>query len=234
MKSYIWTLPTRLFHWLLAIGFAAAFILGENDDLRNWHFTFGALVGGLLVFRLLFGFFGPRYSRFRDFPMGIRHQTAYLKSFLSKENAYAGHNPMASLVMFAIIIVGILTSLSGFILYRLEAGTCVLSLDPELVEGVHKTLAPTFLVLVILHLAGLAAELLFHAKNGTLKSMFSGYKNLQAEPARLSTYHKIFAVLWFLVPFYMAFLANNLPVTAEQENETEAYEEGGQEEEEDE
>jgi cytochrome b561 len=26
---YIWTLPNRIFHWLLATGFAAAYILGD-------------------------------------------------------------------------------------------------------------------------------------------------------------------------------------------------------------
>lgn len=67
MKTYIWSLPTRLFHWLLAIGFTVAYILGDFDNLENWHFAFGAFVGSLIFFRLFFGLVGPEYSNFKDF-----------------------------------------------------------------------------------------------------------------------------------------------------------------------
>jgi len=67
MKSYIWTLPTRVFHWSLAIGFTTAYILGDFDKFENLHFAFGAFVGTLILFRIVFGIFGPRYSNFKDF-----------------------------------------------------------------------------------------------------------------------------------------------------------------------
>ena len=48
MKTLIWALPTRLFHWLLAISFAFAYILGHFDDFIRFHFAFGALIGTLV------------------------------------------------------------------------------------------------------------------------------------------------------------------------------------------
>lgn len=45
-RTLVWDLPTRLFHWLFAIGFAAAYLLGEADDRLGWHSYFGYLVAG--------------------------------------------------------------------------------------------------------------------------------------------------------------------------------------------
>ena len=107
MKSYIWTLPTRLFHWLLAIGFVIAYLLPDFKDFRSYHFAFGAFVGVLLFLRLLLGLFGPKYSHFRDFPIGIGCQFEFMQTFFSKTKVYAGHNPVASLVMLLIFLLGI-------------------------------------------------------------------------------------------------------------------------------
>lgn len=44
----IWDLPTRIFHCLFAIAFAAAWLLGEEEGWLGWHGYFGYLVGGLI------------------------------------------------------------------------------------------------------------------------------------------------------------------------------------------
>ena len=44
MKTFIWSVPIRIFHWLLVIGFATAYILGDQVITANWHFAFGAFV----------------------------------------------------------------------------------------------------------------------------------------------------------------------------------------------
>ena len=62
----IWGLPTRLFHWLLAlcvIGLVASAKLG----LMDWHFRLGYAMLALLLFRLLWGLLGGRWSRFSSF-----------------------------------------------------------------------------------------------------------------------------------------------------------------------
>jgi cytochrome b len=74
----VWDPLVRLFHWTLFVSFCAAwFTEGELfEDLQDrlsgeWlqlvHIWAGYTIAGLLVFRLLWGFVGPRYARFSDF-----------------------------------------------------------------------------------------------------------------------------------------------------------------------
>lgn len=222
MKTYIWTVPTRVFHWLLAVGFTVAFILGDFDNLSNLHFAFGAFVGALLFFRILFGLFGPTYSTFRDFPIGLKSQREFINSFFSKGKIYAGHNPAASVIMLSILFVGIICSISGYFLYANENNVLNIGINKDALEELHEITANLFLILVVIHLLGILAETLFHKKTGTLQSIFTGYKNIETKNAKLNSFHKIFMVLWLIVPFYVSYLAYGLPANSkEHENKIE-------------
>lgn len=211
MKTYIWALPTRIFHWLLVIGFAAAFLLGDAESQRNLHYAFGAFVGTLIFFRLLYGFFGPAYSRFKDFPVGLKSQIEFFRTYFSKTKTYPGHNPAASVVMLFIFLIGLFTGISGYLMYATENGLITMNINDEFLEEAHEILANLFLILVGLHLLGTLGDFIFHRKTGTLKSIFTGYKNIEAQNTRLSSYHKVFIVLWFVIPFYVFYLAYGLP-----------------------
>lgn len=210
MKTYIWALPTRIFHWLLAIGFTAAYLLGDAESQRNLHYAFGAFVGALIFFRLIYGLIGPSYSNFKDFPIGFKHQAEFIKTYFSKTKSYAGHNPLASIVMIFIFLTGLITGISGYLLYGTENGGITLGLNEELLEGTHEILANLFLVLVGLHLLGTLGDFLFHRKTGTLKSIFTGYKNVEGQNTRLNWFQKAFIVFWFTIPFLAFYLAYGL------------------------
>ncbi|HAQ38392.1 MAG TPA: cytochrome B [Saprospirales bacterium] len=210
MKTYIWALPTRIFHWLLVIGFTAAYLLGDADDFRNVHYAFGALVGTLVFFRLIYGLIGPGYSNFKDFPIAFKNQVDFFKNYFSKTHSYTGHNPAASMVMILIFFIGLLTGVSGFLLYNIEKGTISLSLNEEFFEESHEILANLFLLLVGLHLLGILSDFIFHRKTGTLKSIFTGFKNVNAKNTSLNSVHKVFFVLWILISLFVSFLAYGL------------------------
>ncbi len=220
MRTYIWTIPTRVFHWLLAIGFATTYILGEFDDLGNLHFAFGAFVGTLIFFRLIFGLVGPRYSNFKDFQIGFNNQRTFISTYFLKEEKYAGHNPAASVIMLSILLVGIFCSISGYLLYANENTAFNVGINEDFLEESHGVLAITFLVLVIIHLSGILADTIFHSKTGTILSIFTGYKNIEAENTRLNVFHKTFALLWLIIPFFLFYFAYGLPVNKEN-NKTE-------------
>ncbi len=59
----VWDLPLRLWHWLLAILVVVAWFTPTAYDRA--HRLVGYAVIGLLVFRLVWGFGGSRYSQFR-------------------------------------------------------------------------------------------------------------------------------------------------------------------------
>lgn len=225
MRSYIWTLPTRIFHWLLVIGFTTAYILGDIDNFENLHFAFGAFVGALVIFRLLFGLFGPIYSRFTDFPMGLKNQMEFFKTYFSKTKFYVGHNPTASVVMLLILLTGLICGISGYLLYAAENNILNIGMNEEFLEESHEVLANLFLVLVVLHLLGILADTLFHGKIGTLQSIFTGYKNIDANNTKLNSFQRAFIILWFIVPFYIFYLAYNLQInTKDKESNAEETE----------
>lgn len=219
MKTLIWPLPTRIFHWMLAIGFTAAYILGDQDDLRNLHFAFGALVGSLLVLRILYGLFGPRYSRFVDFPISVSKIKLQFEAMVKRNNPFNGHNPLASIVMIGIMITGILCSFSGYLLYTENNGIPLIAANEDVFEEMHEVMANVFLGLVIAHLAGIFADAMLHPKSGTFLSIFTGFKNVEDENVKLNGFQKAFAVVWLLVPFILFYWAFNLPNEKSQEKE---------------
>ena len=226
MKTYIWSLPTRLFHWLLAIGFTVAYILGDFDNLENWHFAFGALVGALIFFRLLFGLFGPKYSNFKDFPIALKNQKEFIRSYFSKSKTYVGHNPVASVVMLLILIIGILCSISGYLLYAAENNVLSSGINEGLLEESHEFLANIFLVLVGIHLFGVLSDTLFHRKTGTIQSIFTGNKNIESKNIHLNGFHITFSLLWFIIPaivFYLAYGLQNNETKKENRIESREY-----------
>lgn len=70
-KSYIWTLPTRVFHAFFAIFILFAF-LSDEDNLLQYHAIIGYAIFILLFFRVIWGFIGPSHSKFKEFPLGKR------------------------------------------------------------------------------------------------------------------------------------------------------------------
>ena len=221
MKTKIWSLTTRISHWLLAIGFTVAYITGENEWKMNYHYAFGALVGGILFFRILYGIIGPKYSNFKDFPMGVSQQIDFIKNYFSKNHTYVGHNPLASLVMFSMMFAGIFTAFTGYLWATESAHFLGFTFTEEMVEEGHEIGAKLFLILVFAHLAGIFFDTIFHRKTGTLGSIFTGYKNVQAETVKTNAFHKIVSILWLVVPMVLFYLAFGLPVNEREKNESE-------------
>jgi cytochrome b len=99
----IWDLPTRLFHWLLAGCFFGLVVTGSmGGNAMVWHFRLGYAVFTLLLFRLVWGFVGGRWSRFSAFVYAPRTIVAYLGGQGRPEHT-AGHNPLGALSVFAML-----------------------------------------------------------------------------------------------------------------------------------
>ena len=68
MTLRVWDLPTRCFHWALAVAVSALVITGHvGGNALVWHMRLGLAVLVLLSFRLLWGVIGGRWSRFSAF-----------------------------------------------------------------------------------------------------------------------------------------------------------------------
>src|SRR5271165_3421352 len=62
----VWDVPIRLFHWLIAALVAAAYVTWRLSWMV-WHGRIGDALLALLLFRLLWGFFGSETARFSRF-----------------------------------------------------------------------------------------------------------------------------------------------------------------------
>lgn len=101
----IWDLPTRLFHWALALCVVGLFVTGKlGGNYLEWHFLLGFAVFTLLLFRLVWGFIGGRWSRFASFIYAPATVLRYLRGQgdLSHE---LGHNPLGAGSVFAMLLV---------------------------------------------------------------------------------------------------------------------------------
>src|ERR1700761_874199 len=94
----VWDLPLRIFHWLFAASILAAWGTAKlGFAWMQWHFWIGYEVMGLIVFRLVWGFVGPRHSRFSNFLTGPAAVARYLRGFWSHASEVpVGHNPLGA------------------------------------------------------------------------------------------------------------------------------------------
>ena len=63
----VWDFPVRVFHWLLVISFAGAWLTSESEAQQMIHYAFGYSACALVVFRIVWGVVGTRYARFGQF-----------------------------------------------------------------------------------------------------------------------------------------------------------------------
>lgn len=99
----VWDLPTRIFHWALfglTIAMASTGLIGGNA--MPWHFRCGYAVLSLLLFRLVWGVIGGRWSRFASFIYAPGTLLRYLKGLGSPEHS-VGHNPLGAGSVFALL-----------------------------------------------------------------------------------------------------------------------------------
>ncbi|KNZ31179.1 MAG: cytochrome B561 [Methylibium sp. NZG] len=103
----VWDLPTRCFHWLLAvcvIGSVVSAKIGGNAMV--WHFRLGYVVFALLAFRILWGLVGGHWSRFASFIYAPSTVLRYLRGqALPREQLDVGHNPLGAFSVFALLIL---------------------------------------------------------------------------------------------------------------------------------
>lgn len=191
-KILVWDLPTRLFHWSLAILFCISLYTGFNGGLNamDYHMLSGYGILGLVTFRILWGFVGSTHAKFSGFVRGPRVVLAYLRSLSAKQSIPVGHNPLGALSVLAMLACLVI-----------QAGTGLFSTDDVFVDGPlrhllshgqslrvtewHKVNLWVLCGLVGMHLAAIAWYHFRHEQNLTLP-MITGYKLIDAdvEPGR--------------------------------------------------
>jgi cytochrome b len=223
-QVYVWSLPTRVFHWLFVFFIIAAFVTAEEDSWLTWHAAFGIAAGVLVLYRILWGFMGPEHSRFRDFDLKLSSLGTYLLTLFNPSKHYVGHNPAASFAMIGILAVVLLLALSGLLTYGIQENRGLFAFmhnsffrEMELFEELHEALGTLLYLLIAAHVGGVMFDRLLHPAHGTLNSIISGYKNLEGRDARLNLFHKLLAVIGIgasIAALLYVLVVTDNPVTA--------------------
>jgi cytochrome b len=110
----VWDAPIRIFHWLAVVLVAAAYVTWQLNWMV-WHAWAGEALLALLLFRLLWGFFGSETARFSHFVASPRAAWRYLAHEQRHEpDRQVGHNPAGGwmvLVLLALLFGETLTGL---------------------------------------------------------------------------------------------------------------------------
>ncbi len=167
MRIAIWDLPTRLFHWSLALLIPFMWWTAEEERL-DLHIAAGTIVLGLLIFRLLWGLIGSSTARFAGFVRGPRTMIDYLRGRWAHA---VGHNPLGALSVLALL--GLLVAETSLGLFAgdedgLEAGPLAHLVSYDLAEQfteLHEDLFDVLLVLIGVHVAAILFYAIFKRQN---------------------------------------------------------------------
>jgi len=136
LKSYaVWDRTTRLFHWinvLCIIGLIGAGTALLNDDalgiskdgkflLKSVHAYIGYVFAVNLVWRLVWGFIGNKFARWKAISPFGRGSWQSLKEYISsvksgKTITYLGHNPLGKLMIACLFLLITIQTSTGLIL----------------------------------------------------------------------------------------------------------------------
>lgn len=168
-KILVWDAPVRVFHWLLVLSFFGAFVTSESEYWRQVHVTLGYTVGGLVLFRLLWGLVGTRHARFVSFVRGPAVVGRYLLSLLrGRPEHHVGHNPAGALAIVLLLLLSAVTVISGWLTYE--------ELGGHWLEELHEGAANFMLLVVGMHVAGVLLAGWLHREN-LVRAMLTGKKD---------------------------------------------------------
>jgi cytochrome b len=187
----VWDLPTRIFHWSLLVCILGLFItVNLGGEWMQWHFRCGYAVMALLLFRIIWGFVGGRWSRFASFVYAPSTILAYYQGRGKPEHS-VGHNPMGAGSVFALLGLLVLQVASGLFSDDDASNTgpltaFVSNARVSLATWYHKEVGSKVLIaLIVLHVAAVLFYL-YQKKENLVQPMLQGDKHLThpAEPSR--------------------------------------------------
>jgi cytochrome b len=177
----VWDLPIRLFHWILVLTVAGAWLTAENE-IWQAHIILGLVTLTLLLFRIVWGLAGSETARFRQFVRSPQAALAHLRALRQPGpmEPHLGHNPAGALAVLAML---------GLLLLQVTTGLFLSGGDLEIVPGplngtvssklehwleeIHELNFNFLLVMIGLHIAAILFYE-FVRKVGLIRPMLTG------------------------------------------------------------
>ena len=214
-KRLVWDLPLRLFHWLLVISIAASWYTAENSEeyltlgstlysYTEVHYWLGYWALGLILFRIVWGFVGPRHARFSSFIAGPSRIGKYLGTFFRRDSAHSvGHNPMGAWsVLLMLAMIGTQATTGLFLvdnteIYPAPFNPAVSTETAGLLGRIHHLNFEVLQWVICLHVLVILFYLFYKGQN-LVRPMLTGRKQAPADAA-ISSSQLIKAVIVILL-----------------------------------
>ena len=167
----VWDIPLRLWHWALAVSILAAWFTPTVYDRA--HRIIGYTVLALLAFRLVWGVWGSRYSRFRMVGVRLRAAPRYLWNLRRGiTGRYIGLNPAGTLMQVALLLAIAVSAITG------AMSVTVTLFGIWWIEDTHAIASDAVIVLALLHVAGVLLMGILQREN-LIGAMFTGRKRIR-------------------------------------------------------
>ncbi len=146
-RILVWDAPVRVFHWLMVLSFAGAYLTAESERWRLLHVTLGYTMVGLVAFRIVWGLVGTRTARFANFVRGPRAVMRYVQAMWTPHpQHHIGHNPAGALAIVVILALTLAVAGSGWAVVNDTGG--------KWFEEFHDFAANAMLAVIGVHIAG--------------------------------------------------------------------------------
>jgi len=155
----VWDLPTRLFHWALAICVVLGIVFVKiGGNAIQWHAYCGYTALALILFRVIWGFVGSWHARFANFIPSPSKLIAFLRGQVDDG---LGHNPLGALSVIALLIVVLIQALTGLftdddIFFQGPFARYVSNSTVALFTSIHRFNQYLIFALVGLHIAAIS------------------------------------------------------------------------------
>ena len=155
----VWDLPTRLFHWALAICVVLGIVFVKiGGNAIQWHAYCGYTALALILFRVIWGFVGSWHARFANFIPSPSKLIAFLRG---QVDGGLGHNPLGALSVIALLIIVLIQALTGLftdddIFFQGPFARYVSNSTVALFTSIHRFNQYLIFALVGLHIAAIS------------------------------------------------------------------------------
>lgn len=180
--NLVWDLPLRVFHWLFAGAILGSWYTAEQgSDFIDIHMTLGYVTLCLLLFRVIWGFVGPKHARFTQFIAPPKRILHYLKCLKTNQTFYSpGHNPLGALMVIAMIVLVSLQAISGLFIsdYIFSSGPYYDQVSDEVVavmSFLHHHLFDYMIIAIVMHIGAICFYWVVKKQNLVLP-MITGHK----------------------------------------------------------
>ncbi|WP_353571643.1 cytochrome b/b6 domain-containing protein [Candidatus Albibeggiatoa sp. nov. BB20] len=216
-KIFVWDIPIRIFHWAIVLLIGLQWWSSYHfDNYALIHQIGGYCILVLVLFRILWGFFGSYHSRFEDFVYPVYRISHYASVMIQlKPPAYVGHNPLGGLSIILLLLCLLVQVVTGLFLTNNNIGiqgalSAWSSAEvSQKMAMVHKINFDILLTLAIIHILAVLFYLIVKREN-LVKPMFLGYKELPLSKQELDNIQPFVSVWRAVILLFLSIIGVGL------------------------